>query len=143
MSFGDTEERRRLELPDRRKQTYASLERRIDVHVDQLEKLLATWIRRGLIAFSIIAIACTLALIGYGAALHSVQAQRHGTCENQNHRHDRTLALFREAAAALVKKHPDQAAQVQESIGANVRIINALAPKQDCNKIAPQGGFLP
>src|SRR4051794_5044631 len=103
MNVGDTEERRRLELPDRRKQTYASLEKRIDTHVAYLEAKLSKWIRRGLIAFSVIALACTLALIGYGAALHSVQGQRHEACENQNGRHDRTLGLFRQAAAELVK----------------------------------------
>jgi hypothetical protein len=51
--------------------------------------------------------------------------------------------LFRQAAAELVKKHPEQAATIRESISANVKIINALAPKQNCNKVAPRGGFLP
>lgn len=143
MSSDSTEERRRLELPDRRKETYRALAKRIDDHADHIENKLQKWIRRGLIAFSIIALACTLALIGYGASLHSVQGQRHDSCLNQNQRHDRTLALFRSAARDAIKKHPSQAADIRENIAANVSIINALAPKQDCDKVAPQGGFLP
>lgn len=143
MSTGNTEERRKLELPDRRKETYASLEQRVDAHADHIEKTLATWIRRGLIAFSIIALFSMLALVGYGIALNSVQDQRHEVCLNQNGRHDRTLALFRKAAADTIKKHPEQAKGIRENIGANIAIINALAPKQDCDKVAPQGGLLP
>lgn len=140
----NTEERRKLELPDRRKETYAALEKRIDEHVDHIEAMLQKWIRRGLIAFSIIAIGCALGLLGYGYVLRQIQNQRHEVCQNQNNRNDQTLKLFRDAAADLIKKHPEQAVTVRESIDANVRIINALAPKQNCDKIAPRGGdFFP
>lgn len=139
MSSGNTEERRRLELPDRRKQTYASLEERIDQHVDHIEAQLQRWIRRGLVAFSIIALACVLGLVGYGVVLREIQNQRHSACQAQNDRHDRTVFLFHKESAAVVKKHPEQAQAIRESTAANLRIIDALTPKQNCNKLAPRG----
>lgn len=139
MSSGNTEERRKLELPDRRKQTYASLEKRIDDHVDHIEQTLQRWIKLGLIAFGIIALGCVLGLVGYGAVLREVQNQRHDACLNQNERHDNTVTLFRKAAADAIKKNPRQAQQIRQNINTNLRIINALAPKLDCDKVAPRG----
>ena len=136
-------ERRRLELPDRRKHTYASLEKRIDDHADHIEGSLAKWIRRGLVAFTIISVGCILALIGYGIILREIQDQRHEACTAQNTRHDRTITLFQDAAAKLIREHPEQADQVRENIGTNLRIINALAPKQNCDQVAPERGILP
>jgi len=143
MSSGNTEERRKLELPDRRKQTYASLEKRIDDHADHIEKMLQRWIRRGLVAMSVIALACTLALVGYGVAIHSIQNQRHDFCADQNDRHDKTIALFRKLAADTSKKHPEQASQIKENTQANIALISALAPKRNCDAFAPEGGFFP
>ena len=139
----NTEERRKLELPDRRKHTYDSLVRRIDDHADHIEAQLQKWIKRGLIACSIIAIFCVLGLLGYGIVLHSIQGQRHAACDDQNRRHDQTLALFNQAAKNLIKLHPEQAADIRANVRTNVQIINALAPKRDCDEFAPQGGFFP
>lgn len=138
-----TEERRRLELPDRRKNTYEQLEERLDEHIDEIEGHLQKWIKRGLIAFSIIALCCILALIGFGFVLREVQGQRHDVCTAQNKRHDQTIRLFNVAEADAIKKHPEQKSQLDDSKAANLAIINALAPKQNCDKIAPEGRFFP
>lgn len=133
------EERRKLGLPDRRKQTYASLEKLIDDHAEYLDAKLSRWIKLGLLAFSIIAMFCILGLVGYGVVLREIQNQRHEACQGQNVRHDRTVVLFKKEAADLVKKHPEQANAVAENTAANLRIIDSLTPKQDCNKLAPRG----
>lgn len=133
------EERRQLGLPDRRKQTYASLEKLIDDHAEYLDAKLSRWIKRGLAAFSVIAIGCVLGLLGYGFVLREIQNQRHEACQGQNDRHDHTVILFKTEAANLVKKHPEQASAVAESTAANLRIIDSLTPRQDCNKLAPRG----
>lgn len=133
------EERRKLGLPDRRKQTYASLEKLIDDHAEYLDEKLSRWIRRGLIAFSIIAAFCVLGLIGYGVVLREIQNQRHEACKGQNERHDHTVNLFKAESAKLIKKHPEQANAVAESTAANLRIIDALTPRQNCDKLAPRG----
>lgn len=128
-----------MDLPDRRKETYASLEKRIDEHVDHIEHQLQRWINRGLIAFSIIAVGCVLGLVGYGFVLREIQNQRHSACQGQNDRHDKTVALFQQETAKIIKKRPEQAKAVRESTAANLRIINALTPRQDCDKLAPRG----
>jgi hypothetical protein len=141
--MGVGEERRRLELPDRRKNTYKLLEQRLDEHFGYLQALLTKWIKRGLIAYAIVAVACALALLGYGIILKEIQHQRHQVCTNQNERHDRSLRLFEVAAAQLAREHPEQADQIRENREFNIRIINSLAPRQNCDKVAPERGLLP
>lgn len=138
-----TEERRHLELPDRRKHTYAELEQKIDDHADHLEERLGTFIRRILIAFAIIGITCTLALAGYGLVLRAIQNQRREACLAQNQRHDATLATLNKIIKDAVRDHPEQAKQLRSSVDANVKLINALAPRINCDKVAPERGFLP
>jgi autonomous glycyl radical cofactor GrcA len=138
-----TEERRKLVLPDRRKNTYADLERRIDDHANHIEDRLSRWLRLGLVAFAIIGVVCTISLVGFGIVLREVQNQRHEACTNQNGRHDRTLTLFRAAASDAIKRDPERAPEIRRSINTNVAIINALAPKQNCDVIAPKGDFFP
>lgn len=138
-----TEERRRLELPDRRKNTYEQLEDRLDQHIDEIEGHLQKWIRRGLIAFSIIGVTCTLAVGGYGIVLRAIQNQRREACLAQNQRHNATLAALNKIVIDAIRDNPDQAPEIRKSVKANVQLINALAPKVNCDKVAPERGILP
>ena len=139
----EEENRRRLNLPDRRKNTYQQLEERLDEHIDKIEAYVHRWIKRGLIACAIIGTACVLGLAGFGYVLREVQRQRHEACLNQNRRHDATVKAFRNEAANFLKDHPEQRAAVLASRAANLRIINALAPQQNCDKVAPERNLLP
>ena len=139
----NTEERRALQIPDRRKHTYDQLQAHLDECIDSIESYIHKWIRRGLISFSIIAAFCVIALVGFGYVLQEVQRQRHEVCQAQNGRHDQTVKLFKKAAVDAIKKHPDQAKDIRENIDTNLQIINALAPKQDCDRIAPERNLLP
>lgn len=138
-----TDERRRLHIPDRRRNTYDQLETHLDDRLDQIERYIHAWVRGGLIAFGIIAIFCVLGLVGYGFLLREVQSQRHEVCTNQNTRHNRTIELFRAAAAKAIAQHPEQTKDIRGNIETNLRIINALAPKQNCDKVAPLGDLFP
>lgn len=137
------EERRRLNLPDRREHTYEQLENRITECVDQIEDDLARWIRRGLFAFGIIAFFCVISMLGFGYVLGEIQNQRNEACTAQNRRHDTTLALFKKVADEAKQKNPDQAQQIDEGRAANIAIINALQPKQNCDKVAPERHLIP
>jgi hypothetical protein len=138
-----TEERRHLDLPDRRKYTYAQLEEKIDEHADYLEQRLSRFFKRCLIVFAIIGISCTLAIAGYGIVLRAVQTQRRDACLAQNQRHDATLAALNKIINDAIRDNPKQAKEIRQSIDANVRLINALAPKVNCDRVAPERGFLP
>lgn len=71
--------------------------------------------------------------------LRQVQASRVNatltTCREQNDRHDNTIDALN---AAVVKLKPtlsaEDRANLKQSIAANVSLIDALAPKQDCKK---------
>jgi hypothetical protein len=100
-----------------------------------IENQFARWLKRGLIAFSIMGLFCTLALVGMTFAIREIQNQRFDNCVAQNERHDNTLAKLSDATADAVKKHPELADQVKEGQAANEGIINAIAPKLDCSTI--------
>lgn len=66
-----------------------------------------------------------------------IQAQRKDLCADQNARHKRTIQTLNSILAEFVKKHPDQAKQVRDSVRSNVLLINALAPKRQCSTLQP------
>jgi hypothetical protein len=124
-----------MELPDRRKHTYDKLEHHLDERLDGIENRVAKWIRRGLIAFGIVGLFCTAALVGMTIAIHEIQQQRYDFCVAQNERHDDTLAQMKKAQDETIAKHPEFAEITREGKAANERIINAIAPKLNCSKI--------
>lgn len=129
--------RRPMGLPDRRKNTYEELEKRLDHHLEIIEDRFERWFRRGLIAFAVMALCCFAALFGFAINLHEIKSNRElfvrEACEQTNGRHDQTLARFEEAAAEGKRKHPELAQEIEESRDSNIGIIEALAPHQDCD----------
>lgn len=72
---------------------------------------------------------------------HEIQTQRRegiiSECRDQNRRHDRTIAKLDSIAATLSKgKSAAVKASIRQSISYNVELIDALAPKQNCVKLA-------
>ena len=132
-------ERRRLDIPDRREHTYADLEKRLDEHVTSIEKRLHSFFMKALFIFAIIGITSATALFGFTITLSQVKETRRAfvreTCVEQNKRHDKTIAKFRAAARAAIKRSPEFAKEIRAGIQDNVDIIDALAPKQDCKKL--------
>lgn len=70
-----------------------------------------------------------------------IQAQRYWSvlrlCEDQNHRNKHTIGKLEEIAKKI-SQHVGQKerAQLKQSIGYNIELIDALAPVQRCRKIA-------
>jgi hypothetical protein len=127
--------RRQMGLPDRRQNTYDALEKHLDEHLTAIENQFSKWLKRGLIAFSIMGLVCTLALVGMTFAIREIQNQRYDNCVAQNERHDNTLAELKTAEDDAIAKHPELASQIKEGQAANEKIINAVAPRLDCSKI--------
>lgn len=131
---------RRGETLDRRSGTLESLEDHVDEHIEHIEARLSTWLVRGLVAFGIIAFCCMVSLIGFGVVLSQIQDTRKGfvrdSCIAQNKRHDEAIGKFNRAADDSVKRNPEFAKEIEQGRDANVSIIDALAPKQDCIKLS-------
>lgn len=132
--MNDDENRRSLQLPDRRKNTYEELEKRLDAHIGQIEKRVESWVRRGLIAFAVIGLCCTLALLGFGYLLRNEANTAQRLCDNQNKRHDNAITVL------MVGSDQDQANAPTEAAKAEVRrrrdvtvgLLDSVAPKVDC-----------
>lgn len=138
-----TEERRKLGLPDRRKNTYEELERKLVEEIKEITDWLRSLVRKGIIAISILGLACALALVGYGYLLRQqhkttdeIQSQRkefvRRTCVDQNKRHDKTLRVLSHIVDVAEHKHPELRKAYEDSRAQNLLLINALAPKQNC-----------
>lgn len=119
--------------PERR-QGYEELAQRLDDHADHIAARFSKWFRAGLVAFSVMALSSFIALLGFAYALHEIQAQRREVCETQNNRHDAVIRQFAIEQRRLIKQQPDQAPRIRANTAANLRLINALAPKVDCDK---------
>jgi hypothetical protein len=140
------ERREKLDIPDRRKNTYTQLESHLDERIDCIEGDIHKWIRRGLIAFGVIALCTTLALVGYAFLLSEIADTRkdfvRSGCKSQNEQHDSTTKALTDAAdrdIANAKKHlPTSQGQVTVKEIENRRdvtlaLIDLLRPKQDCD----------
>jgi len=57
--------------PPERRKGYTEIKQTIDHRMAYLEDCFSRWLRRGLIAFSIIGTACFFALFGFGLILHN------------------------------------------------------------------------
>lgn len=126
--------------PDRRKEDYAQLEKKIDERFDKLTERLARFITRALIAFAAIGLSSAIALFGFGLVLGKIKETRRDfvfdTCTAQNKKNDDTVKAFHEEAEKMKKIYPAQAAQIDQSVKSNLRLIDTLAPKQDCKKLS-------
>ena len=82
---------------------YQKLENKITEHNSQIERRFHNWFVAGLVAFSIIAVATGISLIGFGIVLSNqsdtddkIQTQRYDSilqqCNEQNDRHTKTIA---------------------------------------------------
>lgn len=138
--MSDTPERRQTGIPDRRRGTLEALESHVDEHIEKIEHRLSKWLIRGLVAYAVIAVACVVALVGFGIALDQIQDTRKefvkANCEAQNKRHDQTISKFKEISQEAIKKHPEQAEQIKAAREPNTQIIDVLAPKQDCEALS-------
>lgn len=123
-----------MELPDRRKNTYEALEKRLDHHLEVLEDRFEMWFRRGLIAFAIIGIACAASIAGFGYLLHQATETSLRACTNRNVRHDNAVT------ALMAGSNQDQANAPSEDVRTEIRrrrdvtlgIIDGISPKVDC-----------
>lgn len=137
------------EAPDRRKHGYKDLEDKLDNHAARLDKRLETFIRQALIAFAIIGITSVGSLVGFGILLSKqgqtaseIQAQRRESifrsCYEQNLRHDNTITQLQIISDVNVKRHPERATEIKESVRPTITLIDALAPKQNCVKLVKE-----
>lgn len=135
--------------PDRRRHGYKELEQKLDDHAERIDSRVESFIRRALIAFAIVGLTSTGALVGFGVLVtkqgqttSEIQAQRRDSifrsCYEQNLRHDNTFKQLRAVAAEAVKKEPKRAAQIKQSTKSSLTIIEALVPKRDCVKLVKQ-----
>lgn len=133
-------ERRKLDLPDRRQHTYEELAQKLDDHTVEVERRLHRFFKKALFIFAVIGITSAVALLGFTIVLGEIKKTRRdfveATCKEQNQRHDKTIAKFKSAAAESIKRFPKFAEQIEASVKDNLEIIDALAPKRDCKKLA-------
>jgi cell division protein FtsN len=84
-----------------------------------------------------------LAILAYGKinpTIQAIQAERarnvRANCLDTNDRHDRTIAtLDRRLQVAVRRAPPAQARQIRASREFSVALINALAPRRDCERL--------
>jgi len=119
--------------PERR-QGYEELAQRLDDHADHIAARFTKWFRAGLIAFALIGLSVFAALLGVGYAIDEIQNSRSENCRDQNQRHDNTIRQFRIETRRAIRRNPDSADQIRANTAANVRLINTIVPKVNCEK---------
>lgn len=134
-------EQRKLDLPDRRKNTYDDLVDRLNKYTAAVERRLHRFFMKTLFVFAIIGITSAVALFGFGIVLSRLADTRRtfvrDTCHAQNDRHDKTIAALRKTAKDKRLRDPGVSqSEAQLRLTATIKLIDALAPKQDCNKLA-------
>lgn len=154
-----------MNLPDRRANTYESLEKRLDEHIERIEDRFHKRFRGMLIAFSLIGITSAVALGGFSIVLEEqqehtdrieqlaeenkalsqeIQAQRKDSiralCEDQNARNKGTSQALIDAAQKDIDSRTTEAEKVENRRRRDVTLalIDALAPVQDCDKVVAE-----
>jgi len=142
-----TDDQRDFQLPDRRKNTYEALSNRLDGHIRRIEDRLQHRLRGMLIAFSLIGVTSTLALIGFGFVLAEIQNQRYEVCTDNNTRATNTKAKLTELAAEDEAQRKTEAgkAEVRRRRDVTLGLIDALQPTLDCDEVVETGlkAYLP
>lgn len=104
-----------------------------------LEERIETWISRGLIAFSIIGLACALSLVGFGIVLSNqsdttqkIQTQRYQVlltnCLDQNERHNNVVQRIDDAVSVIP---PPERERAEEKSKPFRLILDAAVPYRD------------
>src|SRR3954451_25259056 len=138
----------------------------LSLHIESNNRRLRKFFIGALIAYSLIGLATTGALIGFGIVLHrqqqtadqlkivvaqnkkfanDIQKQRvdftRKTCEDTNARHDTTTESFHAAAEKDVKNAEKlglNPEEVRRREQVTQTIVDLLQPKQDCEKLVQQ-----
>lgn len=102
--------------------------KKLEKNTEYVEKRLGRFFFKALIAFAIIGMSSAGSLFGFTVVLKEIQTQRYDTivmnCEQQNDRHDKTIARAKELL-------PER---VQEAV---ILIVNELQPYvEDCEAFA-------
>lgn len=133
---------------------YAELQNQLKRQADKVEERFHRWLTMGLVAFGIIALGTTTALVGYGILLtkqgnitNRIQVQRYDSlldsCLDQNQRHDAVIKKIDEVVAA-VPPPPAKQKEAREGAKPFKLILEAAVPHTaDCRKFAHgrvQGG---
>jgi hypothetical protein len=157
-----TEELKKFAESERRK-GYAELGEQLDAHADRLASRLHGFILKGTIAFAIIGLMTTLALIGFEVVLreqqhnsnqlkalvasnkrfvNDIQRQRRDSiidsCTAQNKRHDGAVGALNKGAAHDIAHHKElglRAGEIERRKAVTIALLDALQPVQDCNKL--------
>jgi hypothetical protein len=159
------DERRRLQIPDRRKNTYAALEAKVHEYFDEVESRLNRFFTKALFIFATISVTSAVALLGFGILLGdqrdtndqikgqvetnrnlglAIQNQRRNfistSCTEQNHRNRNAKKALRLQAAIDEQNAPPEAkAEVRRRRNVTLQLIDSLAPIQNCQQLAKEG----
>lgn len=132
------------EIPDRRKHGFKALEimiqKIIEEYEDEINHRFARTVRGIIIAFIIVGAASVTGLVLFSITLSDIKDNRaafvRDSCTAQNARHDNTVHKLNDLVRQIEAKNPNiPKDQVQQSIDANLALINALAPHQDCEQL--------
>jgi hypothetical protein len=128
---------------------YQELEDKLSKHAKGIEEKLHRWLVRGMIILGCMALCTIIALVGFGVVLSQqsdTQASFKNTrkafvrdsCAAQNKRHDKTIKklgkLYGPAFARA--KTTERKKRLLQNREATIGLIDALAPKQNCDKLA-------
>jgi hypothetical protein len=127
---------------------YNELKNKIQKMAEKNEARLHRWLVLGLAAFVIVGLSSTAAIVGLtillGKQKHvttEIQAQRKDTirknCQDQNKRHDRTLARL-DTAEKNAEKHAKtlrRKMKIRNNTEISIGLIDALAPRQNCKAV--------
>jgi hypothetical protein len=118
---------------------YAQFEKRLDDHVAAIEKRFARFYKQALGGFAVLGISCVIAFVLYGIALGRINSTRSNFvrdgCESQNARHDATYNKLFNAVYIQEQQHPEQSKTLEANFKFTVGLIDALAPKQNCEHL--------
>lgn len=154
--------------PGRRE--YDDANQALDAHIKANDARLRRFFIGAMVAFSIIGLACTVALIGFGVVLREqqktsdqlailvkqnqqftidIQKQRKDSiiegCTAQNARHNASLKALMEGSGIDLENAPDEKAraEIRRRRDVTIALLDALAPVEDCKAKASeavQGG---
>lgn len=145
---------------------YDDANKALQAHIEHNDRRLRKFFIGALIAFSVIGLATTVALIGFSSVLHEqqktqnqlkalvvqnkkfandIQQQRvdftRSNCETVNTRHDTTTKAFHKAAQQDVKNAKKLGLnpdEVRRREAVTQSIVDLLQPKQDCAALVKQ-----
>jgi len=159
------EERRRLQIPDRRRNTYAALEAKVHEYFDEVESRLNRFFTKALFIFATISVSSAVALLGFGILLGdqkdtndklkdqvqtnrllgiAIQNQRANfistSCQDQNRRNREAKKALRLQAAIDEQNAPPEAkAEVRRRRDVTLELIDSLAPINNCRQQVREG----